>query len=274
MSEPDKMEPAAKPFDAGSYWESRLSVRYNSQGVGDIGLPLSYNDALYRIRGHAFALALAKTGASVRGKRVLDIGSGTGFYIQQWLKREPSALTGSDITQTAVDALSEAVPEAAFLRCDIGGDLPEGIVNESFDFVSAIDMLFHIVDDAAYARAIANVGILVPEGGHFIVSDNLSDRSIVHGPHQISHAETRTRELLTQNGFKVLGTVPMFIFMNDPVRSKNRILRKLFNMTYRLAARGEGWGKLMGALWFPFEWLAIRLARRGPSTEFFICRKV
>lgn len=261
-------------FDAGAYWESRLSKRYDSQGVGDIGLPISYNDALYRIRCHAFATALRKTGATVQGKHVLDIGSGTGFYIRQWLARGVATLTGSDITQTAVDALSVAVPQARFQRCDIGGDLPDEIAEERFDFVSAMDMLFHIVDDAAYARAIANIGSLLQPGGHFIFSDNLLDRTIVHGPHQISRAEIRTRELLASAGLEVLGTVPMFVFMNDPVRSRNRALRKLFNLTYRLAARGEGWGRMIGTIWFPVELLAIRLLTRGPSTELFVCRKL
>jgi 2-polyprenyl-3-methyl-5-hydroxy-6-metoxy-1,4-benzoquinol methylase len=261
-------------FDAGNYWESRLSERYDSQGVGDIGLPISYNDALYRIRGHAFAIALRKTGGSVQGKHILDIGSGTGFYIRQWLTRGAATVTGSDITKTAVDALSAAVPEARFQRCDISGELPEGIAGKHFDFISAMDMLFHIVDDASYAQAIANIGGLLPRGGHFIFSDNLLHRTIVHGPHQVSRTEIHTRQLLAQFGFEVLGTVPMFVFMNDPVRSRNRALRELFKLTYRLAARGEGWGRLIGALWVPAELLAIRLLARGPSTEFFVCRKL
>ncbi|WP_162797934.1 methyltransferase domain-containing protein [Sulfitobacter sp. JL08] len=262
------------PFDAEHYWESRLSKRYDSQGVGDIGLPVSYNNDLYRIRGDAFSLALAKTKAKTRGARVLDIGSGTGFYVRQWIDCEPDILVGSDITNTAVEALSQAVPSASFLRCDIGGELPDTITGQKFDFVSAMDILFHIIDDAAYARAISNIGEMVHKGGHFIFSDNLSDRTIVHGPHQVSRAENWTRELLAQYGFTVIGTVPMFVFMNDPVRSKSRILRKLFKLTYRLAARGEGWGRVIGALWLPLERLSIRTLTRGPSTELFICRKV
>ena len=43
-------------FGAKDYWENRLRERYDLTGVGDIGLPKSYNEALYRVRAYGFEL--------------------------------------------------------------------------------------------------------------------------------------------------------------------------------------------------------------------------
>ena len=71
-----------KGFDPKAYWESRLSDEYSLAGVGYSGLGLSYNRWLYRIRKRVFrrtvrGFLVGDPGAA----RVLDVGSGTGFYI-------------------------------------------------------------------------------------------------------------------------------------------------------------------------------------------------
>lgn len=242
--------------------------------MGDIGLPVSYNQMLYAVRRSAFGHVLGK----IRGRAadywtVLDIGSGTGFYVDLWERAGIRGLTGSDITETAVHNLAVRHPAAQFVQCDIGGDLPPALAGTEADVVSAFDVLFHIVDDDAYARAIANIAYMLRPGGHFLFSDNLSDRVQRHGPHQVSQSEPEVRALLAKNGFEIRRIVPMFVLMNDPVRSQSRLMRKLFSLIYRLAARGEGWGRVVGGALYPVEIALIRLLRRGPSTEIFICQK-
>ncbi len=271
---PDEKKPDAAPdFRAADYWEERLSAEFSLQGVGDIGLPLSYNRWLYRVRASAFRHMLrCLKGAPERGT-VLDVGSGTGFYIDQWLSRKPASLTGSDITETVVRNLSAQFPAASFVRCDIGGDLPASLEPASFDAISAYDVLFHIVDSDAYARAIRNFADLLKPGGYLIFSDNLVNSDQSHDKHQISRRESDVRDLLASNGLKVEKVFPMFIFMNDPVRSRSRVMRALFSRIYRIAARGEGWGQVAGTMLYPIEVMALRLMSRGPSTEILICRR-
>ncbi len=260
-------------FKAGDYWESRLSQHYTLQGVGDIGLPLSYNNWLYRVRASAFRHVLRQLQGDPTDWSILDVGSGTGFYIDQWTKRRPSGLTGADITATAVRNLSSRFPESTFMQCDIGSDLPEALQPETLDVITAYDVLFHIVEAGPYARAMGNFSRLLKPGGYLIFSDNLVSAGRNHDTHQISRTEDDIRDLLRQNGFTVEKVVPMFVFMNDPVRSRSRIMRALFNRIYRLAARGEICGQIVGAMLYPIEIAGLRLLSRGPSTEIFICRR-
>lgn len=260
-------------FDAKNYWESRLSERFDLRGVGDIGLPVSYNEYLYDVRASAFRGVASKLDGDVPAFDVLDVGSGTGFYIDQWMQADAASVTGSDLTEKSVEMLNGRYPKAQFTQCDIGGPLPATLEGLQFDVVSAFDMLFHIVDDNNYRTAIGNFARLVKPGGYLIFSDNLSEKPISHGPHQLSRAEPEVTAIVEAAGFTKKAIRPMFVLMNDPVRSKNRLLRKLFNRIYWFAAKGEWHGRLIGGLLYPVEIALIRLLARGPSTEIFIWQR-
>lgn len=260
------------PFDAKRYWEDRLSQRFDLRGVGDIGLSEAYNRYLYRMRGIAFRRVARRLGLTPGTLRVLDVGSGTGFYVEQWLRFGVSQLTGSDLTATATASLRRARPEAEFVECDIGRGLPHELAERKFDVVSAFDMLFHIVDDSNYAVAIANFAKLVRPGGYLIFSDNLTDRSLVHGPHQKSRSQGEASALLQAAGFRPVAVLPMFALMNDPVRSRGRLLRKIFGRVQAFAARGERQGSAIGALLLPIDAMATAVLPRGPSTEIYVWR--
>ena len=93
--------------------------------------------------------------------RVLDVGSGTGFYVALWRELGVRPVTGSDITAKAVGKLRAAFPDDEFVRFDVGGEelpLPES----SFDLISAFDVLFHVTDDARFRRALHNLSTLLP----------------------------------------------------------------------------------------------------------------
>jgi SAM-dependent methyltransferase len=260
-------------FDAKAYWESRLGERFDLRGVGDIGLSTAYNGYLYRMRALAFRRAVRRLGLRPGDLDVLDVGSGTGFYVDQWLRLGVAGLTGSDLTETAVSQLSLTRPLAQFVRCDIGGPLPEALADRQFDVVSAFDMLFHIVNDDSYAAAIANFARLVRPGGHLIFSDNLGDRAIMHGPHQKSRSEAEATALLRTQGFRPVGTLPMFVLMNDPVRSNSRWLKRIFGRVQGYAARGEREGQAIGRVMLPMDALLTAILARGPSTEIYLWRR-
>ncbi len=86
---------------------------------------------------------------------MLDVGSGTGFYVGLWREAGAASIRGSDVSPTAVARLrTRAFPAIRIDRFDLSGaaeDLPDG----PFDLVSAFDVLFHLIDDAAYGRALA-----------------------------------------------------------------------------------------------------------------------
>lgn len=88
-----------------------------------------------------------------QGKRVLDVGCGTGG----WLKTV-AALgaipTGVDISRVAVDACRQSLPQAE-LRCGTAEELPfrEG----RFDFISCLGALEHFLNPASTLREMVRV---------------------------------------------------------------------------------------------------------------------
>lgn len=263
-------------FNPKDYWDNRLSHEYSLKGVGDIGLPVSYNNFLYRVRQNAFDYMINKIGLNYSDESfcVLDVGSGTGFYIDQWQRVGAKTIVGSDITDTAVSNLKGKYSNQEFINQDIGNVLTNQLNQRKFDVVTAFDMLFHIVDDNNFETAITNFSALVKPDGYLIFSDNLSPSQDIRLEHQVSRSEKEVFRLLSSKGFKLEKIVPMFVFMNDPVRSKSRVLKKIFSIIYRLASKSEFMGKMVGSLLYIFEVLAIRIMQRGPSTEIFVWKRV
>jgi SAM-dependent methyltransferase len=261
-------------FSPKNYWENRLEVNFNLKGVGDIGLSESYNEFLYRVRASAFRQTIKDVPLDNASTNVLDVGSGTGFYVNQWIKVGIENLIGSDLTDTAVSKLKSKYPYLEFYQLDIGIPLTDKLKVKKFDVITAFDMLFHIVDDDCYEQAFRNFAKIIKPGGYLIFSDNLMqpDQGI-HLEHQVSRSEEDVFELMRENGFSLNKTIPMFVLMNDPVRSGNRIMKKLFSYIYAFASKGELNGKLLGGLLYPIEILLLKLFKRGPSTEIFVWQR-
>ena len=84
-------------FDAKQYGERRLTATPGLKGVGFTSLGKQYNRWLYRTRKHVFIRQVRGLGLDLSAQRVLDIGSGTGFYLDLWRGLGVKELTGSDL---------------------------------------------------------------------------------------------------------------------------------------------------------------------------------
>src|SRR6266852_1651586 len=143
-------------FDASSYWNERLARNPGLCGVGFTSLGLSYNTWQYRVRKTIFRRAIKSIPLDCGKARVLDVGSGTGFYLDRWQESGVRQLRGSDFSEVAVGRLRQKYPRIEFTQLDIGDRLSQSLRN-SQDVVSAFDMLLHIVDDTRYRQAIHNI---------------------------------------------------------------------------------------------------------------------
>jgi SAM-dependent methyltransferase len=270
-SSPDR-EAEGVEFDPRAYWERRLGERFSLEGVGWIGLGPAFNGWMYRVRRRVFLRTLRPLLPGPESMRVLDIGSGTGFFIACWHELGVPALAGADITQTAVDQLRRRFPKDRFERLDLGStELP--FEEASFDAISSIDVLYHIVDDARFRQAFANVFSLLVPGGVFVFSENFVHGPTVRGEHQVSRSIGEVEAAVSAAGFEVLVRRPMFVLFDTPLDTSSRLLRAWWWLLSNAASRSNLLGGALGALAYPVELTLVSRLREGPSTEVVVCRR-
>lgn len=260
-------------FDAKGHWEGILSEQDGLAGVGYRGLGEPFNRWMYRVRRRVVLRTLRPLIGTLPKRDVLDVGSGTGFYVERWRELGIRSLSGIDITDTVVGRLRDRFPEHSFIRADIGAqdaELPSG----RFGAVSAFDVLFHIVDDDHYRRAFANIHSLLEPGGLFIFSENFLHGETVRITDQASRTLSEIESILDEVGFEILLRRPMFFLMNEPVDSDSH-LHDVFwwRLTGQLRARGARASWALGVALYPLELMALGFVREGPSTELMVCRR-
>ncbi len=259
-------------FDARAYWENRLGADWSLEGVGFRRMGRNFNNWAYRLRGEQFAAIVEQFLPHRTQARVLDIGSGTGFYIDAWQALGAAEVVGMDLTDAAVDKLRGAFPTIDFVRNDITEGIAE-LPRESFDIVSSMDVMFHIVDPDRFAAALRNVAELLVPGGHFVWSDFfVHGREVVRG-HIAWRSLYRIEALLDQAGFEIVGRRPMFFWMNEPRDTSSRLVLQGWKALMWLGSTSEAAGELAGrALYRLDRGLSLRRVE-SPSTEVMVCRK-
>jgi len=153
------------------FWEQRLEAQFDLRGTGEPGLSLAYNRACYQLRAEVLGTCLQRAGMLPGGRRVLDIGCGTGFWTE-WYVSRGAHYTGVDIAQVSVDRLAERYPEQRFVRADVS----EGVPGGPYDIVNVFDVLYHITDDARWESALRQLAGAVAPGGLLLVTDVFNDR--------------------------------------------------------------------------------------------------
>lgn len=266
------------PFDARSYWEDRLRTSWSLTGVGYRRLGRRYNAWMYRIRARVFARLTASLPVRWDQARVLDVGAGTGFYVDQWHRLGVPRVTGVDITDKAVEELRRRFPQDDFHRLDIGEPLDPHdtrFAMRACHAVSAMDVLFHLVDDAAWARAFRNLAAFVRPGGWLLWSDNFLRHGTERVRHQVSRPLALSERLVREAGFEVARRVPMFVLMNYPADTRSRLARLLWTAFVAApASLAEPLGWAVGAGLYPLEAWLTAARRESPTTEIMVCRRV
>jgi 2-polyprenyl-3-methyl-5-hydroxy-6-metoxy-1,4-benzoquinol methylase len=286
-------------FAPDEYWERRLREHFDLEGVGYLRLGRRYNEWMYRVRGEVFDRVvgelLGQAGGRAGGRaggqadrgaggqagrraggrlRVLDVGSGTGFYVDRWLALGAD-VTGLDLTEVAIQRLRKRFPSARFTQANIGQPLAPPLAAEvgEYDVVSAFDVLFHVVDDREYQRALENIGSVLRPGGWFLWSDNFIHQATVRIAHQVSRSLDEITRALARAGFEIVTRVPMFVLMNYPADTASRIRKWVWTALMTPAMVSDRLGGWLGAALYPLERRLVASRRESPSTELMVCRR-
>ncbi|WP_415949433.1 class I SAM-dependent methyltransferase [Streptomyces sp. KLOTTS4A1] len=144
---------------------------------------------LYDGIGEAFegfkALPLAQYGevpsvlalvGDVRGKSVLDLASGTGFYSREFKRRGATDVLGIDISGEMI-AVSKRLEEAEPLgvRYEVADAAELRDLGEQFDLAVGVQLLHYAEDRAAMERMCRNIHRSLRPGGEFFLLNQSPD---------------------------------------------------------------------------------------------------
>lgn len=185
-----------------NYWNAR-HARYATslRAVGRVNLDEATNAENFEEKWRNVQDALVRTGPT-QGRSLLDAGCGVGLFTAKF------AALGFEIS--AVDFAPNAVNRA---RVNLGefaqriawhvSALDEFAPGRTYDVVICIDVLFHIVDDQLFAKAVTNLAALTSSGGLLIIQDHLVPNADVTRDQPLGSSHVRWRSL--QRYLEVLG---------------------------------------------------------------------
>src|SRR3989338_5651039 len=218
-------------FDPKTYWENRLSGEFSIVGIGYNTLGMAFNKWLVRACEDNFIKIKEDFNLDLSNNSILDIGCGTGVYINLYLKNGASDVTGLDITKVSIENLKLKYPIAKFYNVDISDKNLK--IKKNFDIISAFAVLYHIVDEKKFDQAIKNIRKLSKVGSKIIISDNFLKVNLDGTDHQKSRTLNRYRGILEKNGIKIIKIYPIYYFLNAPCDIKNPTIRIIFSISWK-----------------------------------------
>lgn len=236
MAEPRPAGPSARAYDPQAFWQEVLSTHPDLRGTGEPGLSLAYNRAMYRIRERVLTRELAREGVRLPGARVLDGGSGVGFYVDYYL-RHGAAVTGIELTEAGTRLLRQRFPAARILQ----GDLSETDTGGGYDVVNAWDVLYHITDEARWEAAVRRLARELAPGGVLLLTDVLRPWRGRLAAHNVMRELPRYAALLRDEGAAVRRVVPTHYLLNrslGALKGLNRLPYLLYAVDRSLLAIG------------------------------------
>jgi SAM-dependent methyltransferase len=200
-------------FDPVEYWNKRLDQEFNLRGVGHTTFSNSYNKWLYARKDRMLKEVFKGLPDTLSEKKVLDIGCGTGFFVQRYLDRG-ALVTGVDISRKSIAELGRKHPESEFRELNISA--PDGqLSNRYFDIINMWDVMYHIVDDHGFEQACANIASMSKEGTRFVVTDLFESDGVIRPAAHVAFRPRRSyKDVLGKFGFIEERTYPLYRFLN------------------------------------------------------------
>lgn len=174
--------------DPRGYWNARhRHFGTELDGVGAIGLGDAANERDYRAKWAEISAAL-DAAAVVPPASVLDAGCGIGWFTERLIERG-HPVTATDFSAAALRLAQRRLEGRGVPLVHVS--LENLALPERFDAVLNIDVLFHVVDDERWARAVTNLADHVAPAGHLVIQEALRAASDDAG----SASHTRFRSL-------------------------------------------------------------------------------
>jgi len=203
-------------FNAKDYWNKRLDEQFSLKGVGYITFSQFYNKWLYKRKEKSLEKIFAKYMPDLQNKKVLDIGCGTGFFVERYVNKG-AKISGIDITTKSINELSKRFPQGKFHLLDLGDS--NSVLDEKFDVINMWDVMYHIVDNESFSQACKNIAAMSAPGAYFLVTDFLgAENERRPAPHVAFRDLKKYEDVLLAEGYRLVQIVPLYRFLNRHYR--------------------------------------------------------
>jgi len=213
-----KLRSSTLPYNNATYWRN-LHLRHAGRltAVGFDSLGEGFNKVTYRLRLEACERLLLRNRDAPMSD-VLEAAVGVGAYAPVWARLGLKNWTGIDISESAIAAITKRHPGHRFLVGDLRreGCGTKSLDGESFDLVTAIDVLYHLVDEGDLEMALVNLGSRVRPGGYLLVSDVFCDRRRQVAAHVVRRPLETYSRLLAPHGLTIVDREPVYAILGDP----------------------------------------------------------
>lgn len=276
MSHPRQGE-AYRPSE---YWGSLHAASDDLGVVGYPTLPPAFNRHVYANAAAAVLRSLHRAGVSVRGQRVLDVGSGTGFWVDLWLREGAATVAGADLVPEAVARLRTRYPDSTFVTADVAERQP--FPEETFDVVSAMSVLHHVVDEGRFQHALANLAAQLAAGGRIVVLDPLVVRkrwmpAKAESAHNVARTRTQWESALAETGLRIASVSATAALLSDPVDASSRAAFLAHRLWWRgMTATLHGRDRLATAvvpLLARLDRIILPMLRTGPGAKLIVLER-
>ena len=211
--------PARFTYENHDYWIRRHAGNEGSlAAVGYAGLGDGFNRQAYRLRRNA-VLRLLRRRNGFRPLRILEAAVGVGSYGPVWSRLGVERWLGFDLCEAAAEQCRKAHPNGQFLIDDLTTRdwAHPAIANEEFDLVTAIDVLYHLVDDRSFEAALQKLSSRVRAGtGYLLVSDVFVAAGRQIAPH-VRRRSLAAYERILGERMSLVDREPVFSVLGDPV---------------------------------------------------------
>lgn len=247
---------APTPENAGHYYQGEEYISHSDNQEGLV------NKLYHQARDFMLGRKYALVNRVAKGKRLLDYGTGTGYFTD-YMVRQGYAARGIEIDEGARNYGRE--------KFGITVDAPEALFNElpenSFDAITLWHVLEHLYDPGKY---LARFNALLAEHGKLIIAvpnhksldaaNYGADWAAYDVPRHLWHFSPATmRKMVGQAGFRVVATQHMPL---DP-----------FYVSI-MSQRYQNGGGILGGGWKGFRSFVASTAdaERG-SSVIYVCEK-